>query len=151
MIGINFMVRKDQTTPPPTTQLVNELVALRKIAQLQELPIPNALMWQVEERPFASNSPWFGSLIVRFRTLWNSIATRWYVLPLLTQQNDVNRQANLYLHSLDRRLIEQDREQVQLTHDLGEITAQLIQTNRFLQSIDQRLANLENGNASSAD
>jgi hypothetical protein len=30
-----------------------------------------------------------------------------------------------------------------LAHDLGELTAQLVQTNRLLQSIDDRLSSLE--------
>jgi len=41
---------------------------------------------QVEERPFVSRVPLLGRLIVRFRDLWNRVATKWYVLPILQQQ-----------------------------------------------------------------
>lgn len=44
----------------------------------------------VEERPFASNTPIIGFLIVRFREAWNSVAAKWHVRPLLQQQNAFN-------------------------------------------------------------
>ncbi len=45
----------------------------------------------LRERPFTSHVPLFGPLIVRIRTLWNWMSTRWYVLPLIQQQNEFNR------------------------------------------------------------
>jgi hypothetical protein len=54
------------------------------------MPDPEA-WWRVEERPFRSDLPLIGRWIVRFRTLWNRIATQWYVRPLIQQQNEVNR------------------------------------------------------------
>ncbi len=47
--------------------------------------------WQLQEPSFHSQVPLLGRLIVAVRTLWNNVATRWYVLPLLQQQNDINR------------------------------------------------------------
>ena len=44
----------------------------------------------VEERPFTSNTPIIGFLIVRFREAWNSVAAKWHVRPLLQQQNAFN-------------------------------------------------------------
>ncbi len=44
---------------------------------------------------------------------------------------------------LQGQVIEQDRELSDLAHDVGELTTQLIQVNRRLQAIDQRLAGLE--------
>jgi predicted nuclease with TOPRIM domain len=44
---------------------------------------------------------------------------------------------------LNGRLLAQDKEQSALIHDVGQLTAQLIQTNRLLKSIDERLARLE--------
>jgi uncharacterized coiled-coil protein SlyX len=46
--------------------------------------------WQVTERPFTSQVPILGPLIVFVREQWNRIATRWYVLGLLEQQNRYN-------------------------------------------------------------
>lgn len=98
---------------------------------------------QVQEQPFHSDAPLVGPLIARFRALWNSVSTRWYVRPLLEQQNRFNRLLVERLHDHEQRLIAQDREQANLTHDLAELTAQLVKTNRLLASIDERLARLE--------
>ena len=54
--------------------------------RLQELEVR---AW-VRERPFESHAPVIGALIVRLRYLWNWMSTKWYVLPLLQQQNDFN-------------------------------------------------------------
>jgi len=50
-----------------------------------------ALPWRLEEKPFTSRIPVLGPVIARFRELWNSVATRWYVRPLIEQQNEINR------------------------------------------------------------
>ena len=34
--------------------------------------------------------PVFGPLIARLRAAWNSVSTKWYVRPLLQQQNEFN-------------------------------------------------------------
>ncbi|MFN8474677.1 MAG: glycosyltransferase family 2 protein [Anaerolineae bacterium] len=41
-------------------------------------------------QPFESHAPVVGPLIVWVRTLWNSVATKWYVQPLVDQQNRFN-------------------------------------------------------------
>lgn len=106
--------------------------------------------WQVEERPFHSSTAVFGALITRLREGWNNVSTKWYVRAILQQQNEFNRLTVQHLEGIQSqmedingRLIAQDRDQSGLTHDLGELTAQLIQTNRLLQSIDERLSRLE--------
>ena len=98
---------------------------------------------EIKEQPFRSPTRIVGPLIARFRSLWNSVATKWYVRPLLQQQNRYNRLLVERLHDHDVRLVEQDREQTALTHDLAELSAQLAQTNRLLAVIDQRLQRLE--------
>jgi len=45
---------------------------------------------EVREQPFISNAPVVGPLIVGFRTLWNWMSTKWYVNPLIQQQNEFN-------------------------------------------------------------
>lgn len=44
----------------------------------------------LKEQPFTSNAPIVGGLIVAIRTFWNWMSTKWYLLPLLRQQNDYN-------------------------------------------------------------
>ena len=115
----------------------------------------------VRERPFISNAPVVGRLVARFREAWNNVSTTWYVRPLLQQQNEFNEvvvqqlqtldtqlhildeKLHEQLHDLNARVVAQDKEQTGLIHDSAEITAQLIQLNRLLQSIDERLGRLE--------
>ena len=44
----------------------------------------------VSERPFVSHAPLIGPLIVKIRTFWNWMSTKWYMLPILQQQNTYN-------------------------------------------------------------
>lgn len=105
---------------------------------------------QLRERPFISNAPVVGPLIVRFRSAWNGVSTRWYVRPMADQQSTFNQlliEALRRLESrldeiaglvseLDLRLVEQDRDQARLTHDLGELAAEIIQMRRALQAVE---------------
>lgn len=74
----------------------------------------------VTERPFTSPFP----LVAQFRSLWNSIAAKWYVRPLLAQQNEFNQLVAEQLIAQTTRLeaeIDQmvaiDRELVRLRHE----------------------------------
>lgn len=44
----------------------------------------------VKEQPFTSGAPVLGRLLVLVRETWNSVATKWYVRPMLHQQNLFN-------------------------------------------------------------
>lgn len=97
----------------------------------------------VMERPFISETAVIGGLIVRFRQLWNNMAAKWYIRPLLQQQNEFNQLIAHSVYEQSERLIIQDHEQTTNNHNIAELTAQLIQTNRLLHSIDERLSRLE--------
>jgi hypothetical protein len=97
----------------------------------------------VEERPFMSETAVVGGLIVRFRQLWNSVAAKWYIRPLLRQQNEFNQLIAQSIYEQNEWLIAQDHEQTANNHNIAELTVQLIQTNRLLHSIDERLSRLE--------
>lgn len=60
---------------PPVSSL--DIERLRKLTTLQE-------------HRFRSSIPLIGPLIARLRAGWNSISTKWYVRPLLLQQNEFN-------------------------------------------------------------
>ncbi|MFW6116245.1 MAG: glycosyltransferase family 2 protein [bacterium] len=47
-------------------------------------------LWEVQEQPFTSQVPVAGRWISAFRELWNSVATKWYVRPMLAQQVQFN-------------------------------------------------------------
>ncbi len=46
--------------------------------------------YRIEEQPFHSDLPLIGPAVAAFRSAWNNVATRWYVLPLVQQQTDFN-------------------------------------------------------------
>lgn len=98
---------------------------------------------QVRERPFTSNMPIIGPLLVRFRELWNSVAAKWYVRPLLQQQNSFNQLVVSQLNEHDQWFILQDREQTDLANDLAQMSTHLGQINRRLQQLEEQLALLE--------
>ena len=104
----------------------------------------------VEERPFTSTTPVIGQLIVWLRSAWNSVATKWYVRPLLQQQNQANQRLVDELVQQATRadqhaelLVEQDREQVRLVRETAVLTSQIRQLNARLRDLDARLATLE--------
>jgi hypothetical protein len=47
------------------------------------------------------------------------------------------------MRQIQYQLIEQDKTQTNTVHDTAEITAQLVQMNRLLQALEERLAQLE--------
>ena len=98
---------------------------------------------QVQERPFTSDTPLIGKLIVWFREAWNSMSTKWYIRPLLSQQNKFNRLIVHQLSEHDAWLIDQDKENTTFAHDLAQLTTQVVQMNRKLEAIDAQLKQLE--------
>jgi uncharacterized coiled-coil protein SlyX len=108
--------------------------------------------WLIEkgiivEQPFSSAVPLFGPLIVWFRTMWNDVATKWYVRPMLNQQNDFNRLAVESIREIETYSYEfsldQERELSHLRHDLAALKLQLSQLNRHLTELDDRLKGVD--------
>lgn len=103
----------------------------------------------LQEQPFTSSVPLLGPLIAWFRSAWNSVAAKWVIRPVIQQQNEFNRlvvqQISTFEEQIMEQVIEQDREQTALIHEMGEISLQIRQMNRLLAAIDQRLAYLEEG------
>ncbi len=134
------------------TQIKEELLSLREAALIQissrepeeEALSPLMIMGRLQERPFTSDLPILGKFIVRFREMWNSVSAKWYVQPLIAQQDHLNRQIINRLHQLDNDFIDMDGEQFDIIYDIAKLTAQFMQTNDLLQSINDRLIELEN-------
>lgn len=103
---------------------------------------------ELREQPFRSDVPLIGGLIAWFRSAWNSVATKWYVRPMMAQQTTYNQAVLAYLEQLDarrheldllvadleRRIAAQDREKTHLVHELGETTARIIQLQAALRA-----------------
>lgn len=91
---------------------------------------------RVEERPFSSATPLVGPLLARFRAAWNSVAAKWYVQPLLAQQNEYNRQVALRLLAQDGRLVSQDQQQTEQAQMIAELTAQVVVLKRRIEALE---------------
>jgi len=97
----------------------------------------------VQERPFTSQTPIVGNLLVWLRTRWLNMAARWYVRPLIQQQNQLNRQFLAHMQALDGWLITQDRDQAILQRETAVLTTQLVSLRQQMEAAAQRLAQLE--------
>jgi hypothetical protein len=81
-------------------------------AQRQEVRQRLSKEWRIEEQPFRSTVPVIGPLIAAFRTVWNSVAAKWYVRHMFNQQQAYNQllwQATETLHQ-DIETLHQDIE-----------------------------------------
>lgn len=47
-------------------------------------------LWEIPEPVFTSQVPLIGPLIIAFRNVWNTVATKWYIRPMLSQQVKFN-------------------------------------------------------------
>ncbi len=104
--------------------------------------------WEIKETEFSSHLPGVGPLVARARRLWNSIATRAYVVPMVQRQNDFN---YLLLQSLKRLELLTEYEQValelraaidQVNHRLAEFEGRLIDEDRDMSLLSRDLADL---------
>ena len=100
-------------------------------------------LWEIREHPFSSRVPIIGRWIVAFRNLWNSVATKWYVQPLLSQQSQFNGtvvRALLQLHAqyqdISAHYWDDDALLVLLAERCGMLTARVAE-------MESRLAQLE--------
>jgi hypothetical protein len=99
--------------------------------------------WEIKERPFSSSIPIFGPIIVGFRNAWNSVAAKWYVRPIVEQQNQYNRLFAELIDHFNTQLVEDAREASEISHDIAEVTAMLTSMNNSLHSLEERLSHLE--------
>jgi hypothetical protein len=53
----------------------------------------------IREQPFSSHVPVFGKAIVLVRNAWNWMSTKWWVRPIVVQQNNFNLELVNLLHS----------------------------------------------------
>lgn len=98
----------------------------------------------IKERPFTSQTPLVGPIIVKLRTWFNSISTKWYVRALLVQQNEFNKQIVQTVDQQTQWLIMQDHEKAELTHEVARLTVQITSLNQQVQALESRLSSLEN-------
>jgi GT2 family glycosyltransferase len=132
-------------TPAEAQAIAAELQQLRQLAW-QSSPLGTGQLQAratVHERPLHSRVPLLGPAIAWWRDTWNSVSTKWYVRPLLQQQNDFNQSLVRRLQEHASRLAAQEQAQVELIEDAAGLAEQLKEMNRLLRLIDERLARLE--------
>jgi hypothetical protein len=76
----------------------------------------------LRERPFVSRVVLIGPVIAWVRSLWNWMSTKWYVLPLIRQQNEFN---------------------MAVAQTLREIVASLESLTNLTRDVQMRVADLE--------
>jgi hypothetical protein len=94
--------------------------------------------WSVSEVGFTSEKPVVGPLLVRFRTLWNQISTRWYVLPIIQQVNVILEQIYRRIRDISEWLAAMDREQTRLRRSLAEAQLRIAHLERRLGALERQ-------------
>jgi hypothetical protein len=86
---------------------------------------PVAETWQVQEPAFMSNVPLLGGLVCWLRTAWLNMAARWYVRPMLAQQNQFNQMMADQLYDIQQQQSALDGDQAALWQAAGELRQRL--------------------------
>ena len=97
----------------------------------------------LQEYRFRSQVPLIGPLIVRFRELWNGVATKWYVRPLIQQQNEINQQFVAMLATQAAALRTVDSQRAQDEARLARYEEQLADNEARLACYEERLTACE--------
>jgi hypothetical protein len=104
----------------------------------------------VQESPFTSDTPLIGRAVVLFREAWKSVATKWYVRPLLHQQNRFNEAATLMLQEMlgahiefGQRLDEMNRRFDRIESALDQLEGRLISADRDTTLVARKLGEEE--------
>ena len=92
------------------------------------------------EVPFSSRIPLIGDLVTWLRTQWNNVATRWYVLPLVQQQNEIN---TLWLAIFKKQTDKLQQQLAALEQDQVEVIQQVAELEYHMEQTNQRIARLE--------
>ena len=92
--------------------------------------------WGLAEPAFVSNAPLVGPAIVGFRRVWNWMSTKWYVRPLVQQQNEFNELVVESLGAVESSAVDSERAVVQLSRDVALLESQL-------RRIEKRLAEMQ--------
>ena len=98
---------------------------------------------QIKSTPLQSSTPVVGSLIAKFRNAWGSVAARWMITQVVSQQNEFNQLLAAHLETASEQLVEQDREMVALTRQVAEMNIAMRQLQQQVQTLEAQIAHLE--------
>ena len=91
--------------------------------------------WEINEQPFQSDKPVFGKTIVAIRQTWNSVSTRWYVLPILHQQRQFNATVTNLLTALGYNHANLARQQNDILHEKNVIALSQVEMMHLMEQI----------------
>jgi GT2 family glycosyltransferase len=89
-------------------------------------------LWEINEPEFVSKVPILGRWIVRFRELWNSVSTKWYVRPMIIQQVKFNGAVVRALDRLQAHFWDDDALLCLLAERCGKMAARISELERQL-------------------
>ena len=107
-----------------------------KFSELHEQLIDLMVDHTLIEPDFQSAVPLFGRLIVGFRRVWNWVATKWYLRPIMQQQSGLNAQMALIMYQM---LQENIQFEGQISHLKQEIAQLQGQTERSQTDAEDRM------------
>ncbi len=87
------------------------------------------------------------SLKERLTAAWDKREPKWYERLAPAQKHWVDKLVAIRLDEFETHLAALDREDSQLAHQIGEVTAQLTQLNDRLARVESRLDEMESGRA----
>lgn len=97
----------------------------------------------IMEEPFHSDIPVLGAIVVWLRTRWLNMAARWYIRPMMAQQNEFNRLLVERVRRIESHAVtltsEHDRDLLRLQHDMAALHYQIKQLNNRLRKLDAML------------
>jgi GT2 family glycosyltransferase len=136
---------RDGMLPFSTSEVEQLRSALRSLRLAAWQPTESALTQLaskavIEEVPFRSAVPLAGRLVAWLRERWLNVATRWYVRPLLAQQNRFNQEFAGRLLEQAARLHVQHKAQADQLVELAEVAARLAEMERSLRRLEARQA-----------
>lgn len=107
--------------------------------EIERLQMASAL----RETVFRSRLPVIGPLIAWVRAAWNSVSTKWYVQPLITQQNEFNALVVNQLRSMAEQLHEQEAHLVEIDRRIWEIDRRLVEGSAQSAQLADRIGSQE--------
>ncbi|MBN1487932.1 MAG: hypothetical protein JW981_09845 [Anaerolineae bacterium] len=123
--SVDFVHSGPKALRPGHLMQVEPSIAALNFPGLNEALIDLTLHTQLDEPQFTSTVPVVGKLIVAIRSLWNRVSTKWYVLPMLWQQSDVNTRTATVLSSMAQWQEIQAQHTAALQHKVAKLEARL--------------------------
>lgn len=118
---------------PPSQPTAPKTTATSVPSNLAEIDRELAILTAsqtVHEPAFQSSAPVIGPLIVAVRRAWNWMSTKWYVRPIVAQQNRINQQSVSVISAVARQQEIYEQRLSELQARVAELEQQLARQDR---------------------